>query len=874
MTHAALRGFAAACLATTCLVGIVAEAQAQIEEIVVTTRKRAENLQEVPIVVTAFTAESLQRKGLAELKDVVKYTAGVQFDEGFSAQDTRIVIRGLSPTRGRPNVAFLQDDVDISSEAINTGGSSFLINPRLFDLERIEIVKGPHSALYGRSAFAGAINYITKKPGDEFEGTVNMEAATYGKFEGKVGVSGPVVPGVLNMGINVAGWTFDGFYDNSVTGQSIGGGKGAGVAASALWTPSDNFKGTFRTEYSSDHFEPSARAQVAANRSVPLDTDATSAIWGSNANTSAPTTLANARLGGMFRIVSGPAPSVGKDGLTSRLSTDPRTGKDYSGNERSIFRTTMRLDYEFELATLSSISHYGTGHTNQFEDAQRQGDFNNLMISAETNFNTETRLLSEEIRLVSNGEGPLTWAAGALYWNEVARQNNRSFTCFVPTGQTCGPLTRQVGTSRVLPDQFFNRDTLHHSLYALIEYDVIEDLGLSLEIRHTWEDEDLFAPGTVSTGIGCPAPFRSLLLDGTTLRCGAGAPAAFTPTFNTTVGNYQGFETRSKFFVPRFGIDYKVTDDALIYASAAKGIKPGGVSTISGGASGIDEAANRYLAEKLWVYEVGAKTTWLDGAMQLNLAGYYQDFSDKQTSTQLLLSTGTLGTRIINASSARVYGVDLETGIAVNDNLTISAGYTWLDAKYNSFKIVGNSLGNIAAAGCIPLRTVNGQLVPFTGPASPTNKAESCELDRTGNKLEDTPTHSLQFSPSWSAPLTADIGYFIETSVQYTGKRFDTEDNDFYFRGYWNTDLRLGLNSEEAGWEVTAFVTNLFNDDKVKTGFASPNFNTSYCLGGPPCNIPPIPPLGSGPFNFVLQNHATLSMPDKRQIGVRAKYTF
>jgi outer membrane receptor protein involved in Fe transport len=866
-----LRHLTAACLATTCMVGFALEASAQIEEIIVTTRKRAESLQEVPIVITAFTAESLQRKGLTELKDVIKYTSGVQFDEGFSAQDTRIVIRGLSPTRGRPNVAFLQDDVDISSEAINTAGSSFLINPRLFDVERIEIVKGPHSALFGRSAFAGAINYITKKPGDEFEGTANVEVATYGKVEGRVGVSGPVVEGVLNMGLNVAGWRSDGFHDNSVTGGDIGGGEGAGVAASAVFTPNETLKATIRSEYSSDHFDPQARAQIAANTLAPLPVEVTQSIWGTGAN---PAPLANPRLNGVFPILNGSAGSVSGRALLSRLSPDPRTGKDYSGNDRKIFRTTLRLDLEFELATLSSISHYGTGHTTQFEDAQRQGNVNSGLIGAETNFKNETRLLSEEIRLVSNGDGPLTWAVGALYWNETAKQNNRSFTCFTPTGAFCGPLMAQFGTTRPFTDEFYGRDTMHHSVYALAEYDITDQLGLSIELRRTWEDEDLSAPNVVDKGAGCPVPFRSLALNGVTLSC-ATQFGPFVPVFRTTVANYLGFETRSKFWAPRFGIDYKLTDDVLLYASASKGIKPGGVSTISGGAAGIDEAANRYLAEKLWVYESGMKSTWMDGTVQFNVAGYYQDFSDKQTSTQLLLPNGSLGTRIINASSARVYGVDLETGLAVNDNLTVSVGYTWLDAKYNSFNITGSSLGTITnVTTCVPLTAT---LQPFVGPASvgaATNRAATCGLDRTGNKLEDTPTHSLQFAPSWTAELTGELDYFLETSVQYTSKRFDTEDNNFFFPSYWNVDLRAGLIAEEAGWEVTAFVTNLFDDDKIKTGFASPDFNRSYCLGGVPCNIPPIPPLGAGPFNFVLPNHFTASLPDKRQFGVRAKYSF
>ena len=147
MKFNSFRGFTAACLATTAVIGVVAPAFAQIEEIIVTTRKRSENLQEIPIVVTAFTAENIERKGIANIGDILKYTAGVQINEAFIPGDQRIVIRGLAPTRGRPNVAVLQDDIDISSESIQNGGGSLLINPRLFDLERVEIVKGPHSAL-------------------------------------------------------------------------------------------------------------------------------------------------------------------------------------------------------------------------------------------------------------------------------------------------------------------------------------------------------------------------------------------------------------------------------------------------------------------------------------------------------------------------------------------------------------------------------------------------------------------------------------------------------------------------------------------------------------------------------------------------------
>ena len=121
----------------------------------VTARKKSESLQDIPVQVDVLTGEEILRKGVTSLEDVSKLSSGLVFDNGFTQSDTRISLRGLSPIRGRQNVAVLQDGVDLSSENLTTAGGTALINPRLFDLERVEVVKGPQSALYGRSAFAG-----------------------------------------------------------------------------------------------------------------------------------------------------------------------------------------------------------------------------------------------------------------------------------------------------------------------------------------------------------------------------------------------------------------------------------------------------------------------------------------------------------------------------------------------------------------------------------------------------------------------------------------------------------------------------------------------------------------------------------------------
>ena len=176
--------------ACSCLVGT---AQAQIDEIIVTTRKTEESLQSVPVAVTALTRDFFEKQGVSTTADVVKMVPGVNFDQAFSAADTRISIRGINSERGRASVAVLVDGIDVSGENITSGGGSSLLNTRLLDLERVEVLKGPHSALYGRTAFAGAINYLTRKPSmDDFEINTYGDVADFGTYDIRGSISGPL----------------------------------------------------------------------------------------------------------------------------------------------------------------------------------------------------------------------------------------------------------------------------------------------------------------------------------------------------------------------------------------------------------------------------------------------------------------------------------------------------------------------------------------------------------------------------------------------------------------------------------------------------------------------------------------------------------
>ncbi|MBL8628449.1 MAG: TonB-dependent receptor [Rhodospirillaceae bacterium] len=861
MAHSASRSLIALCLVTTSLVGVATEASAQqIEEIIVTTRKRAESLQEVPIVIQAFTAEVMERKGIASLEDVTKYTPGISLEEGFSKQDTRITIRGLSPTRGRQNAAVLIDDVDISSEAIASAGGSMFINPRLFDTERVEVVKGPHSALYGRSAFAGAINYITKKPGNDVMLNASADVGTYGKAEGRVSASGPVIEDKLAIGGAVALWNEGGFYRNSITGKRVGGGDGQGVSGGVTFTPTEQLKFYLRGEYSDDHFDPEARTFVSptlntltvpASAIAPAGTTPIPGITSTTTTTSA---------------VLGKIPDAARLPVV-RLSRNPRTGQDYPGDDRTVKALSLRSEGDFSAVSLISMSYYGDSKSTQFHDTLGAGDATVVNAIQETHFVTTNKLLSQDLRLQSADEAdsPISWSLGGLFWNEVTRQIGRSNAC-VSTIGGCNTILSTLGVTRPYfapsnaafgPVQNeYNRDTHNYSVYGIAEYKVTEEFRLSVEARHTWEVEKIAATIN-STLIGCTGGQRTLNTTTGVLSCTVPAPQGQSPTvtiFNNggVLSSLAGTKTNSEFTTPRFTAEYKFDPAVMVYASAGKGQKPGGVLSllaatpivVSGVTTGGDYTNTKFLEERLWVYELGMKAEWLDGKVRTNMDVYRQDFKYKQESGTRIDAQGLPIPGPANAEKARSQGFEFDGTAALTDQFSVSAGYTRIDAKYKNFKAQQSTAPNIALAGnCTFTRPPTGN--PY------------CVVDYSGKSLVLSPKHSFNLSGEFRTEVFPDTDLFLDLDTRYMGKRFTTFDNNTILNSYFVADARIGLSAKH--WQIIAYMNNLSNNDALKSGgVALPDFTSGF-----------ISPVSPGLPSGFLAN-----LPDKRQVGLRVSYTY
>ena len=242
------------------------EGVAALEEITVTARRREESLQSVPIAVDVKTSAEIVQLSITDVESLARYVPSLTYDEGVLPMDTRPVIRGVTAQRGRPNVGILVDDVDVSSEALTVAGGGITSNVRLLDLERVEVVKGSQSALYGRSAFTGAINYVTKRPSEEFETDLMVDYDEHEALDLRAVVSGSLTDR-LGARLVLANYDFDGYYQNPNTGGDLGGMESQGAALALEFDVSERVNTYLRVESSSDEYTP--RAEVFLSSMSP-----------------------------------------------------------------------------------------------------------------------------------------------------------------------------------------------------------------------------------------------------------------------------------------------------------------------------------------------------------------------------------------------------------------------------------------------------------------------------------------------------------------------------------------------------------------------------------------------------------------------------
>ncbi|MBB5210156.1 TonB-dependent receptor [Microbulbifer hydrolyticus] len=835
-----------------------------IEEVFVTARKREESLQSVPVSIDVHTAAKLEEKGIASLEGIARYTPGLDFETGLIPSDTRISLRGLSTTRGRSNVALMVDGVDVSSESMTSAGSGIGPNLDLLDLERVEVVKGPQSATYGRSAFSGAVNYVSKRPGNTAETKLSIDGNDQGFAKAQASASVPIIQDVLAGSVSLAKTEFGGYYENPNTGGELGNIDSEGAAFSLNWTPNDSFSVFSRTEYSESTYSPRALVQrqslvntsaspdpyqlgsvssYAENRPIP-GSGATAADC---ATTQAYAYAFNATLPPFVPPYPECAPIiVGNLGDASEgdidLSPNPLTGRDFAGTEARSLSSTLELAWKadaFEFVSLTGIHNNDSRTQTDFDRTNftlaslgpnsgmfvppggMPGEVSQFGVNANSDTNFDTDQLSQEFRLSGTAD-KLDWLVSALYWTEdmdtLMNQQwwlrdgsskaywDAVFNRFIFGDISGSPFAAvDIRTSPVPLPIPMGRDTDHTSLAFSLNYNVTDTLRITGEGRYLEEDISYYS-------YPISAQNNGLL----------GLPLSRDIEKQT----YSRTDTA---FVPRVSVDWQAMESTMFYASIAEGYKPGGTNTTGDGGDITQEA---YDPEELLVYEVGVKSNLLDNRLQLNAATYLYDYTKQQINAFVRDPiNGSLKPSITNAGKSELFGTELSAVYRPSENWTFYAGYVLSDTEMKDFTIA--DVGDPTTLDKLLTGTVDG--------------------DYTGKQFINSPEDSAMLSIRYDGNFASGAGYFTELIGSYESKRYLDLGNNAYLPEYWLVDFQGGVSFDKL--DVIFYVNNLLDDDKVKNGVRNVNF-------------------GFMPMGRFTPQTMDLMLPDPRTAGLRLSYNF
>ena len=820
----------------------------QIEEVTVTARRREENIQDIPVSVSAFDNEFIETQGVFSTKDVVKLVPGVQFDQGFSAADTRISIRGINNSRGRASVAMLIDGIDISGENVTAGGGSSLLNTRLLDLERIEVVKGPQSALYGRNAFAGAINYITKKPNmEELNVNVSAEAAEYETYNLRGTVSGPFIPGVLAGSLNVAGFETDGYFNNNELAnpvndfgqpidpgneQKLNGARTAGIRGALLWTPTDTLEILAAITLSNEESDPRAVAKVAdANR------------WYDASGSILPDTFPqySAFSSQTYGQWIGTVKSV--DEAMVQLS-NTADGGTFKGSEDDRRGGSLKINWDFGAATFRSLTSYLDNEAKLYEDVDYQnvlgtafpggpGPQSYLSLANDYQDQTDTKQFTQDFIIESNDWDRGQWLVGVQYFNEEIENSDFSLgwyndpSLFFAPG-LCGtdPLTQvacgaDAAQANGDPAKTIDRDTDSYSIYGMLGFDFTDRFTGSLELRYVKDEIKV----TTNTAIDRVSQY--LLNVPIDLAGIAPEPVPLPQSDKQTTDTVN----------PRLALNYNFTDDAMIYGSAAKGTKPGGFGTSQMSLPQIAKVDQ----ETLYAYEIGAKTTWLDQTLRLNGAIFYNDYQDRQVGVTVTDPvSGWPSSGIVNAAEAETKGLEIEATWLANEYLTLALGYAYTDAEWTDFNYNEIRPGGASEKDRAICQDPNG--------------------DCSGAFVAGIPENALTLVGNWTQPVgNRGWEWFLNANARYQDERaiYDRVETAFVDSN-WRVDAQLGMQNEQ--WQIMLFAKNLLDDDTVLWGQGYQDFSNGM-FGGTQGGQP-------------RDESVMAFLPDPRILGVRVNWKY
>lgn len=622
------------CIVVCALALLFAEdvAAAGIEEIVVTAEKRPETIQNVPISMSAITGKDLASMGITNSTELSSVVPNLQWLNDGS-EVPQIYIRGVGDSSFHLNqqggVGMYMDGVTLNSPVLRS--------MPLFDLARVEVLRGPQNTLFGLNTTGGAIQLISRKPklGEALNGYTSLSYDSLDAFRAQ-GAVGFAASDTVAVRLAATG-TVQSDWKNDVTlNRKIGGYNTYMVRGQVLWQPTQSVSVLFNIhggQKRGDHAPyPAFGSRYPSNPSV-IDPNCA------------------------YQVGNGCADSTGyvfpKNWDTVAANLVGADNKDVAGG-------FMNVKWQLTGVEVTSITGYEHAKSLDYRDSDG-GPQNILMFGQVSN----TSQWSQEIRLASTSTSPFHWLGGLYYFHEKAHWGTYLRFTPPPVFAASGPANN--GPQLVADNVTSQKDDVW-SVYGQGKYDLTHSVAFRFGLRYTNENKNAEVADTVGTWTSSLFPADSGMGFSQLALVNAGqAPATANP--NKTWQEVGGKAT----------LDYQYSDDMLYYASVARGFKGGGTSLAA--IEGITGHPGRTVRpETLWSYELGAKTSWLNRSLQLDAALFYNQWNNEQLFTALV-APGIVGTYLVNIPRTRTYGAEMEMKWRPGAGWYLSGGLTLLNAK-------------------------------------------------------------------------------------------------------------------------------------------------------------------------------------------------
>lgn len=791
-----------------------AESPEGIPEIIVTAQKRAEDIQDVPIAVSAFTSEALQERAVVSVAQLSNIAPNVTLDAGTPFSGTSAVLSAYIRGIGANDFAFnIDPGVGVYLDGVYLA-RSVGANQDLGDVERIEVLKGPQGTLFGRNTIGGAISIVTHDPGKDFRFIGDVTTGSYRLIHARGTVDIPITESlrssfsfsVKNRRGYMRRQAFpgaSGFVEDPITSFKAAGYENAGLGreggdnswsgrAKLKWDNGGAFRITLSGDYSNVDQEQIANKLIATNGAVfagtyncaiqgviaPAAPDPNSGICGGGP----PSFAFIPGRGGLTGIVDLPSifgVNVDADPNNNRLPYDDRfvtnnIDTSYAnGNNFSKLRNyggAATIDFDLsDTIALKSITAYRELHWTTGMDLDGSPlDF------LHTSFSMNQKQFSQEVQLLGSAlDKTLNFVLGAYYFKE--------------SGDLHDYVTFAEGLLQV--DGPNDLETKNYAFFGQIDYRPIPLIGISVGGRYTHEDKDFEGFQSDNNGltykilqfIGVP-PCASITPISDACRIAAGFPNPGQPLRYYIAGvQHKKFNN----FSPKLGIQLHPMDDVMIYGSWAKGYKTGGWTTRL---SNPLPFAPDFDEEKATTWEIGVKSTLLDRHLQINAAAFTTDYKGIQLNFQQGVSP-----TIQNAGDARIKGFEVEAVIAPVREFTINASVGYLDAYYTRVDAGAVVAPNPLQAGVF-----------------------------VGATLPKTPHWKFNISPRYEAELGSHGRLiFLADYTHSTGLKNDTEGTFLLDRPNVDTiNGSIQYIAPNDHWNLTVGGTNLTNDRYLVTGQA------------------------------------------------------